>query len=131
VAAELYDPEDPTGGRLVTKAIRFTSVKIEYPNGGFCAEPDDPVSIRIGYEAPEPTDDVVFAIHIHDLEGNFLLGVNTELMGIEIGKVHGRGEARFDLDRVPLLDGTYKVSLGIHNHDGGVEYDHREDQDVF
>jgi ABC-2 type transport system ATP-binding protein len=131
VATELHDPEDPTAGRIVTQAVRFTGVSIDYPAGGACAKPDDPVTIRMGYKATVPVDDVVFAINVHDMDGNFLLGTNTDLMGVDLGKVRGRGEVAFELDRVPLLDGTYRVSLGIHTHDGGIEYDHREDQDVF
>jgi hypothetical protein len=32
---------------------------------------------------------------------------------------------------VPLLDGTYDLALGVHTHDGGLEYDHREGVDRF
>jgi len=32
---------------------------------------------------------------------------------------------------VPLLDGDYAISVGIHTHDLGEEYDHRENLDRF
>lgn len=132
VAAELHDPEE-TGEppRVLSGDVRFTKVAIEYPNGGKVAEPGDPVVIRMAYEAPTRVDDVVFAINIHDQEGNLLLGANSDVLDSRIDHVEGNGEASFVLDSVPLLDGTYKVSLGIHTHDGGREYDHREELDAF
>jgi hypothetical protein len=31
--------------------------------------------------------------------------------------VEGEGTLQFDFARVPLLDGIYTVSIGIHSHD--------------
>jgi ABC-2 type transport system ATP-binding protein len=132
VATELHDPEEGTEPRRVLSGdVRFTKVAIEYPNGGKVAKPGDPVVIRMAYEAPTRVDDVVFAVNIHDQEGNLLMGANSDVLGSRIDRVEGNGEASFVLDSVPLLDGTYKVSLGIHTHDGGHEYDHREELDAF
>ncbi len=37
----------------------------------------------------------------------------------------------FDFDRVPLLDGTYLVTLAIQTNDEGTVYDWREQQYQF
>lgn len=133
VQSELHDPEDHTGGRNLNRAVHFTRVIIEYPNGGPPARPDDPVRIRMQYSAREPVEDVVFAINVFDQDGTFLLGANTDSFDppVPVGPLKGDGEAVLHLDRVPLMDGTYKVRLGMHSHDAGVEYDYREELDTI
>jgi ABC-2 type transport system ATP-binding protein len=122
---ELLD-DDGRVAHLVTHDIRFTDVAVEYPDGADHAEPGGPVDIRIDYHAPDPIDDVVFAMELYNERGQRLLGVNTDILGVEIPPLHGSGTVRFHIDHVPLLDGSYPISLGIHSHDGGTEYDHRD-----
>ena len=86
--------------------------------------------IRIRYAAPKPVDDCIFAIEIHDQDGNIMIGTNTQLLDADPGTVHGDGEVLFEFPSVNLLDGVYPVSLGIHNS-LGKEYDHRDQLDRF
>lgn len=111
--------------RELSKAVRFTNVSVEYPTPD--AEyilPGQRVLVRCAYEAPEKVDDVVFAINIVDEEGRLMLGTNSDIANARIDFVKGRGEVVFDLAEVHLLDGDYGVSVGIHTHDVGEEYDH-------
>lgn len=113
--------------RELSKAVRFTEIVVEYP--GTDADfilPGQPVRVRCGYDAPERVDDVVFAMNIVDEEGRLMLGTNTDIVGPRIDVVKGSGEVVFELDEVHLLDGDYDLSLGIHTHDVGEEYDHSE-----
>jgi ABC-type histidine transport system ATPase subunit len=115
-----------------TKQVRIVDVEIIYADPTMNrALPDEPVKVRIEYEAPERVDDVAFAINIHDQSGNLLVGTNSDLLGVDIPSVRGRGEVTFMLDRVPLLDGVYVVSLGVHSHDAGISYDHRDQKDFI
>ncbi|CAN5846439.1 ABC transporter ATP-binding protein [soil metagenome] len=119
-------------GRVLSRAVRFTKTAIEYPDSDHpYVLPGGRVRVRVGYEAPARLDDVVFAMEVHDQEGNRLLGVNTDVADQPIASVEGVGEVCFEFDEVPLLDGTYLISLGIHTNDGGLEYDHRDQQDSF
>jgi hypothetical protein len=43
----------------------------------------------------------------------------------------GDGEMTFGFDHVPLLDGTYLVTLAIQSSDEGTVYDWREQQYSF
>ncbi len=119
-------------GAATTQQVRIVDAQIVYPDPARKhLLPSEPVRIRLQYEAREPVDDVVFAINIHDQAGNLLLGTNTDLLGVDVGTVRGSGEVTFALDRVPLLDGVYVVSLGIHSHDIGISYDHRDQRDFL
>ena len=133
---ELHDPEaeaeEQQKGRKLSKAVRFTDVRVVYPDSDESyVLPGHPVQVRCRYTAPQKVDDVVFAINVHDEEGRLVLGVNTDLVGDRVDFVKGDGEVVFDLGPVPLLDGDYDISVGIHTHDLGEEYDHRENLDRF
>jgi ABC-2 type transport system ATP-binding protein len=109
----------------LTRTVRFANVQLECPAGRQHLMTGDPLRIRIGYEASEAVPDCIFALEIHDQDGIRLLGTNTEQLGLPLGVEPGRGEVVFDLLEVPLLDGMYAVSLGIHDTNG-VEFDHRD-----
>jgi ABC-2 type transport system ATP-binding protein len=113
--------------------VRITGVRIEHPGAGERAYllPGEPLAIRIGYDASEPIDDVVFGIGIHDVEGRLVFGSNTDFLGVELAPLAGRGEVTFSTPSVPLLDGTYLLTLGVHSHDEGTVYDWQEQRNQF
>ena len=81
---------------------------------------------------PSRIEDVVFGIAVYDLaDGRHLFGANTHLLGVPIPFVEGAGEVVFDIESVPLLDGTYPITIGIHSHDDGIVYDWSEQRHWF
>ncbi|MCU1466165.1 MAG: transporter ATP-binding protein, partial [Actinomycetia bacterium] len=50
---------------------------------------------------------------------------------IDVPPADGAGEMSFEFHRVPLLDGTYLVTLAIQSVDEGTVYDWREQQTSF
>jgi ABC-2 type transport system ATP-binding protein len=112
------------------RAVRITGAEIRYP------DPDrryivsgEPVSVVLRYHAPARVDDIVFAMSLHDQRGNLVLGTNTDVIGSPVDAVEGDGEIVFEIRSVPLLEGLFELSLGIHDHDGGVSYDHRAEKE--
>lgn len=114
--------------------VRITDVELDHPHRADRRYllPGEPLSVRISYEAPEPVDDVVFGFAVYDLaDGRHLYGANTEMLGAPIDRVSGQGEVVFQIDSVPLLDGTYPITLAIHSHDEGTVYDWSEQRHWF
>ena len=113
--------------------VRITDVKIEHPGAGERPYllPGEPLAIRILYDTDDQIDDVVVGIGIHDLEGRLVFGSNTDFLGVEVAPLHGRGEVAFSTESVPLLDGTYLLTLGVHSHDEGTVYDWQEQRHQF
>jgi ABC-2 type transport system ATP-binding protein len=113
--------------------VRITSVRFEYP--GCESQPylvsGSPLSIRIAYEASEPVEDLVAGIAVYDMEGKLMSGWNTKLLDLDLGRVEGTGEIAFHISEVPLLDGTYPVSVGFHSLDEATVYDWREQRESF
>ncbi len=128
---EIYDDREwPAPAALV----RITSVDVEHP--GLQADrtwlvPDEPMAVRVGYRATESIDDLLIGIAIHDQSGYQLFATNTKIIGIDAPTEAGDGAARFTFDSVPLLDGTYLLTIVIQSAGEGIVYDWRENQDEF
>ena len=126
--------ETETHEAAATYRVRITSVEIDHPGRKLNRNwllPDEPMTVRVRYHAAERTDDLLFGIAIYDENGNNLFGTNTRVMGVDPPPAEGDGEMIFAFDRVPLLDGTYLVTLAIQSTDEGTVYDWREQQHQF
>jgi ABC-2 type transport system ATP-binding protein len=138
-AAQTTDEsEHATIGRRMAAAathrVQITGVNIEHPGalvGRQWLLPDEAMSIRVAYHADEPTDDLLFGIIIHDEEGNTIFGANTKIVDVPVPVADGDGEVTFDFEHVPLLDGTYLVTLAIQSTDEGTVHDWRDQQFQF
>jgi ABC-2 type transport system ATP-binding protein len=113
--------------------VRINNVDFEYPD---CdtrpyLQTGQPLTIRIRYEAPDPVDDLVCGIAVYDNKGWNLFGWNTDTLGIDLGRIQGSGEIAFSVASVPLLDGTYPVTIGLHSHDEATVYDWSEQRHSF
>lgn len=116
----------------VDKAVQITSVRVEYPepNARFLL-PDQPMRVRIDYVAPERLDDIAFSLEIHDENASLIIATDTETVGMPVHAVEGVGALCFDMDRVPLLDGTYLLTIAAQTRDGGTTWDRRDQEDRF
>ncbi len=115
------------------RLVSITEVSIEHPEAGTRPYllPNEPLTVRVSYEATEAVDDVVFGIAVHDVKGDLVFGANTETIEKPLGVIDGKGEVAFCFDSIPLLDGTYDLIIGVHRHADGPVYDWRENQDRF
>jgi ABC-2 type transport system ATP-binding protein len=114
--------------------VKITNVVIEHPGalvGRQWLLPDEAMSIHVSYHADEPTDDLLFGIAIHDEDGNNIFGANTKIIDVPVPIADGDGDVTFDFEHVPLLDGTYLVTLAIQTTDEGTVYDWRDQQYQF
>jgi ABC-2 type transport system ATP-binding protein len=137
VAAEAAAGEMTHGRKMAAEAdhrVKITNVVIDHPGaleGRQWLLPNEALSIRVSFHADEPTADLLFGIAIHDEEGNNIFGANTKLMDVTVPVANGDGEVTFDFEHIPLLDGTYLVTLGIQSEDEGTVHDWRDQQYQF
>jgi len=86
----------------------------------------DPMDIRLAVRATQPLDDVVMGVGIFNADGVCCYGTNTDVDGATGGQLTGEGEVTFSIDRLDLVEGTYKLDVAIHRA-GGAPYDyHRQ-----
>ena len=118
--------------RRRTLKIRISSVDVDYPVAGRShLLPGERLVLRVHYHAGEAVDDAVFGVAVHDIKGDHLFGTNTELAGLGVAVPEGEGEVAFVFDSVPLLDGTYFLTIGVHAPGGEPVYDWVEQRHSF
>lgn len=110
---------------------RITGVTFEHPGREDHLLPGEPLSIRIHFEAAERIVEPNFGYAIYDIDGNLLSGNNTRILGTTIPEIEGPGEVVFHFDDVPLLDGTYFLTLAITSQDEHTVYDWQEQRHEF
>ena len=113
--------------------VRIDRLDIEHPHSEERTHllPGEPLTLRLAYTAVQPTPDVVFALTVFDRDGKELYGASTEVLDVEVPTLVGSGEVLFEFDAMPLLDGTYPVSVVVRSMDEGTTYDRRDDLDRF
>lgn len=125
------DPTDQVPA-VTPRRVVITSVDTSHPGTG--SRPYmlscEPLTVRVVFEAIEPTPDVVFAIAIYDGDGDLLFRTDTEVLGTHYDAPLGGGSINFEFESVNLMDGSFLVSVGVQNR-GGVVYDWREQATSF
>ena len=128
------DNDEPYGGPPIPtqRRVVITSVEVEHPGIGSrpYLEPRESLTVHVAFEALEPTPDVVFAIAVHDIEGGLVHQTDTMILGLHYDAPSGSGRMDFLFESVPLMDGTFHISVGITNR-GSVVYDWREQAASF
>ena len=116
----------------VDKTVQITGIRVEYPEpkARFLL-PDQPMRVRIDYFAPERVDDIAFSLEAHDENQTLVIATDTQTLGMPVHAVEGVGALCFDMERVPLLDGAYLLTIVASTRDGGTTWDRRDQQDKF
>lgn len=106
------------------KRVRISSVVFLDGNGQQqqAFRPGVPMEIRVSLEAERPIDDPVVWMSIHNSKGDRLFGTSTEIQDMSLGPVHGRTSLSFNIETLTLMEGEYKVSVGVHQRGGMVVY---------
>jgi ABC-type polysaccharide/polyol phosphate transport system ATPase subunit len=82
----------------------------------------DPLVVEVQVDVEEEVPDLVVAFSIHDQNGVMVHGTNTDVLESPVDPSAGTRVVRFEIDRLPLLDGTFAVTIGSHSYDGMLLY---------
>ena len=89
-------------------------------------ESGQPMSIKVGYDSHTPIQDLVVFLKFSTLNGTDIWSASTRTNGIALPKVLGQGFVAYDIESLPLLEGTYLLSAALRNGRETVEFDHWE-----
>jgi len=130
--ALLADDEDPAERAAGlhewgTGEARVVGVQLEGLDGqardGFSA--GDPLVLRMAVESLETIEPPVLAVELRDMSGA-LLGRSDQALG-ELGwDGTGRVELRFEVERLPLVEGRFQLNLALTDKDRNQRYHTRE-----
>jgi lipopolysaccharide transport system ATP-binding protein len=121
-------PEGERGRRWGTGRVRITDVELCGGNGTPCSVFVDggPMEIHLHYDSLERVDDPVFGLAIHHQNGTHVCGPNTGFGRCNVPYVEGPGELVYSIPSLPLLQGTYMVSVSVHNRSDTEMYDYHD-----
>ena len=81
---------------------------------------------RLHYRVHGRIENPVFGLAIHRNNGLHVCGPNTHFAGLDIPVIEGEGDVLYRVARLPLMEGTYLVSVAAHNQADTVMYDYHD-----
>lgn len=82
--------------------------------------------VRIAYDAHLPLKRPVIGLRINHLHGAIVWGATTRKRGVVVEQVVGPGHVDLVIPNLPLLEGTYDISVALSNFSEVHIYDHWE-----
>jgi ABC-2 type transport system ATP-binding protein len=86
----------------------------------------EPISLQIDYTAHMPIKEPVFGIRITHLHGTNVWGSNTKRMGFQPATLNNSGTITLNIPDLPILAGTYDLTVALTDQHETYEYDHWE-----
>jgi ABC-2 type transport system ATP-binding protein len=86
----------------------------------------EPISLQIDYTAHMPIKEPVFGIRITHLHGTNVWGSNTKRMGFQPATLNNSGTITLNIPELPILAGTYDLTIALTDQHETYEYDHWE-----
>jgi ABC-type polysaccharide/polyol phosphate transport system ATPase subunit len=116
-----------TEGRWGSREVEIVDVQLIGQDGqpSFAFHTGDAVSIRFNVKTTIPTDDFVFGVSVFNADGVCCFGTNTNIEAMTSERLDGDGQVSFAIDRLDLVEGTYKLDVAVHRRDGAPYDYHR------
>lgn len=86
----------------------------------------EPISLQINYTAHMPITEPVFGIRFTHLHGTNVWGSNTKRMGFQPATLNNSGTITLNIPELPILAGTYDLTVALTDQHETYEYDHWE-----
>ena len=121
------DP-DEIGSRWGSGEIQISSVDLLDSVGNPVTHPrtGDALNIVVHLSAHAPVQDTVLVARIDELGGHTVWRSSSRRNGVSIGRIDGSADVTLGFPSLPLLEGTYELTLAITNQTEIQPYDHWE-----
>ena len=86
----------------------------------------EPLNIAIDYESQIASPSVSFSIRITHLHGTEIWATSTEKQAVDVPISVGFGNLSLEIEKLPLLNGTYEISVVVADQSEVHEFDHWE-----
>ena len=85
--------------------------------------------VQVDIRANRPIDDPVVSMVLNDANGDFVWRTGTGDM--ELGRLDGKLRVTFDMKTLPLAEGRYSLTLGVHDRSERVVHDWQDQRYSF
>jgi ABC-type polysaccharide/polyol phosphate transport system ATPase subunit len=89
------------------------------------------LAVEVELFVHEPVEDPVFNVNIHDSSGHHIFGTNTDWRWLRIDLDPGPARLRIDFPMLPMREGRFQLTLGVHSRDGKTIYAWRDRRTPF
>ena len=116
---------DEIGSRWGSGEIQISCVELLDGDGGAVEHPRtlDPFTIRVHAKAHAPIQDTVLVAKIDHVGGHTVWQSSTRRNGVSIGRIENNATIDLHFPSLPLLEGTYELTLAITNQTEIQPYD--------
>ena len=132
MVGELRDADEVAQGleRWGDETIRFESVELLGADGQghHNFDTEQPTTIAFRLKAQRRVDDLVIGLGVHRADGSVVCGTNTFVDRVPLPRL-AAGESfvlEYRMPKLPLLTGTYRLTVAAHNSVNSVTYDRME-----
>jgi ABC-2 type transport system ATP-binding protein len=88
--------------------------------------PGEDLHVIVDLEAPDPIEDPLVGIAIHDNQDGLVVGTNSDIAGLPLGTVHGKSRITFVCRSIPMRSGTFALTVGVTTRDNRTVYHWQE-----
>ena len=78
----------------------------------------DSIQVRMDVTSKEKITDFVFGLGLFNADNVCVYGTNTNLEEFKPTEIEGNGIVTFTIDKLDLVEGTYRLDLAAHKADG-------------
>jgi ABC-type polysaccharide/polyol phosphate transport system ATPase subunit len=122
-AEEAQGPQDgfkSDEGRWGTREVEITNVTIAGPDGeaGHVFQSGEAIQVRMDVTSKEKITDFVFGLGLFNSDNVCVYGTNTNLEEFQPTEIDGDGLVTFAINKLDLVEGTYRLDLAAHKADG-------------
>ena len=100
--------------------MEITNVTIAVPGGeaGHVFQSGEAIQVRMDVTSKEKITDFVFGLGLFNADNVCVYGTNTNLEEFQPTEIDGAGVVTFTIDKLDLVEGTYRLDLAAHKTDG-------------
>jgi rfaE bifunctional protein nucleotidyltransferase chain/domain len=118
--SELQNMFQAVEGRWGSRQIEITAVTLLGPGNepSFIFHTGEPMRVKMTVVAHAPATDFVFGVSLFNADGVCCYGTNTYIEQMDPQRLEGEVEVTFAVERLDLVEGTYKLDVAVHTCDG-------------
>lgn len=86
----------------------------------------EPLTVEMRWAAEREVERPVFGLGVHRSDGTHIAGPNTRFARCEIPRLVGEGTVCYEVHSLPLLEGTYFLSVAAHDWEDTRMFDYHD-----
>lgn len=129
-----FDAKDPSPAKAIDKSrwgtgealINRATFLNELGNPTLNLESGKKTTILIEYTINQPIKELIVGLRISHLHGLTMWGSNTKRREYDINVDEKMGTVQFEIEALPLLEGTFDLTVAVSDRTEAAVYDHRD-----